>query len=83
MKPKISFLFVALGMFVELTSCWSQNNEYLSTFETVWKKVNESYYDRTFIGLNWKDAMTVIFRRLPQLRKTKNFTGWSTGCSGN
>lgn len=64
MKPRMYVLFVVLGILVGMTPCMSQNNEYLSTFDTVWKKVNESYFDRTFIGLNWKD---VHDRYVPQI----------------
>jgi carboxyl-terminal processing protease len=64
MKTKIIVLIVALGMLVELTSCWSQRLDYSSTFETVWKKLNETYFDTTFGGLNWKDAHD---RYLPQI----------------
>ena len=69
MKPKISFLFVAVSMFVELASCWSQSDIYLNTFEVVWKKLNETYYDSTFGGLNWKDAYE---RYLPQISVAEN-----------
>jgi hypothetical protein len=69
MKPKISFLFVAVSMFVELASCWSQSDIYLNTFEVVWKKLNETYYDSTFGGLNWKDAYE---RYLPQISAAGN-----------
>lgn len=56
MRPRIIALFVALVILVELTPCKSQNNQYLSTFEMVWNKVNVTYYDSTFGGLNWKDV---------------------------
>ena len=55
MRLRIIFLFIALGILVELTPCRSENKEYLNTFEIVWKKVNETYFDPTFGGLNWKD----------------------------
>ncbi len=64
MKLRINVLFIALGILVELTSCMGQNNEYLNTFEIVWKRVNETYYDSTFGGFNWKDAHD---RYLPQI----------------
>jgi carboxyl-terminal processing protease len=64
MKLRINVLFVALGILIELTPCMSQNNVYLSTFEIVWKKVNETYYDSTFGGFDWKDAHD---RYLPQI----------------
>ena len=68
MRQKIIVLFIALGTLVELTSCWSQKKEYLDTFEIVWKKVNDTYYDSAFGGLNWKDAHD---RYLPQISATE------------
>jgi carboxyl-terminal processing protease len=56
MRRKIIILLMALGILVELGPCRSENKEYLSTFETVWKQVNETYFDPTFGGLNWKDV---------------------------
>jgi carboxyl-terminal processing protease len=56
MRLRINVLFMMLGILVELTSCMGQNKEYLSTFEIVWKKVNDTYFDPTFGGLNWKDV---------------------------
>jgi carboxyl-terminal processing protease len=56
MRAGITVLFIALGLLVEPTPCWSENEEYASTFETVWNKVNETYFDPTFGGLNWKDV---------------------------
>ena len=64
MKSKTVVLTMALGMLVELTSCWSQRLDYSDTFETVWKKLNETYFDTTFGGLNWKDTHD---RYLPQI----------------
>ena len=69
MKSKITFLFMAVGMFIELTSCWGQSNIYLNTFGVVWKRLNETYYDSTFGGLNWKDAYD---RYLPQISAAEN-----------
>jgi carboxyl-terminal processing protease len=56
MTPRLVVLPLALGMLFDLTSCWSQYQEYSSTFEMVWQKLNETYYDTTFGGLNWKDV---------------------------
>ena len=56
MRPRIIVLFIALVLLVKLTPCRSENQEYLNTFEIVWKKVNETYFDPTFGGLNWKEV---------------------------
>jgi carboxyl-terminal processing protease len=63
-RRTIIVLFMALGIFVELTPSQSENKVYLSIFETVWKKVNDTYFDPTFGGLNWKD---IHDRYLPQI----------------
>jgi len=52
-----------------LTQCKSENKEYLNTFEIVWKKVNETYFDPTFGGLNWMD---VHDRYQPKIASAKN-----------
>jgi len=69
MKPKITFQLIAVSMFIELTSCWGQIDIYLNTFEVVWKRLNETYYDLTFGGLNWKDAYDSY---LPQISAAEN-----------
>jgi carboxyl-terminal processing protease len=64
MRQKIIVLFLALGILVGLTSCRSQKMDRSRTFEVVWKKLNETYFDTTFGGLDWKDAHD---RYLPQI----------------
>ena len=64
MKTRIVGLTLAWGMLLGLSPCWSQRLDYSSTFETVWKKVSETYFDTTLGGLNWKD---VHDRYLPQI----------------
>ncbi len=56
MKLKTNILFIALGILAGQIPCIGQNNEYLGTFETVWKQVNDTYYDSTFGGFNWENA---------------------------
>ena len=56
MKPKLNAFFITLLMFVGFTSCMNQDNMHVKTFESVWRKVNKTYYDPTFGGLNWKDV---------------------------
>ena len=69
LRPKVIFLFMALGMLLELTSCWSQKMDYSRTFGLVWKKVDETYFDTTFGGLNWKHTHD---RYLPQATAAEN-----------
>jgi carboxyl-terminal processing protease len=52
----VTFFALAVAMLVALTPCRSENKEYLNTFEIVWKKVNETYFDPAFGGLNWKEV---------------------------
>ncbi len=68
MRVRIIVTFMALGILIQPMPCRNQNKEYLSTFEIVWKMVNETYFDPTFGGLNWKD---IHDRYLPQITATK------------
>jgi len=52
-----------------MTSCTCQNKQYKRIFKTVWKKVNKSYYDPAFGGLDWKD---IHDRYLPKIRGAEN-----------
>ena len=69
MRLRIIVLFIALSILVVLTACKSEDNEYLNTFEIVWNKVNETYFDPTFGGLNWID---VHDRYQPKIASAKN-----------
>jgi len=69
MRPRIVVLIIALGMLAPLAPCRGENEEYLRTFEIVWNKVNETYFDPAFGGLNWKD---VHDRYRPQITAAKN-----------
>ena len=56
MRSKLILLLIATSMLVGLTSCGSRHKTYSRTFETVWKTLDDTYFDRTFGGVNWKDA---------------------------
>jgi carboxyl-terminal processing protease len=73
MRQKIIVLFIALAILVELTPCRSENKEYLGIFEMVWKKVNETYYDPTFGGLNWKDVHDRYQPQIAAAEKDEDF----------
>ncbi len=62
-------LFIALALFVAMTPRSGENKEYLNTFETVWKKVNETYFDPAFGGLDWKEVHN---RYRPQIAAARN-----------
>jgi C-terminal processing protease CtpA/Prc len=69
-------LFIALGTIVGLTSCGSQKQEHLDTFETVWTKLNDTYFDPTFGGLDWKDAHDRYLPRIAAARNDEEFYGF-------
>jgi len=73
MRLRIIVLFIALAILVELTTCRSENKEYLSTFEIVWKKVNETYFDPTFGGLNWKEVHDRYQPQIATVEKDEEF----------
>jgi carboxyl-terminal processing protease len=73
MRLRIAVLLVALGILVEVMPCRGQNKEYLSTFEIVWNKVNETYYDPAFGGLNWKDVHDRYQPQIAAARKDEEF----------
>ena len=83
MKLRIIVLFIALSILVVLTTCKSENNEYLNTFEIVWKKVNDTYFDPTFGGLNWMDVHDRYRPKIATAKNDEDFTPSSTRCSGN
>lgn len=69
MGVRIMALFMALAILVGMTPDRQENKEYLNTFETIWKKVNETYFDPAFGGLNWKDVHN---RYRPQVSAVRN-----------
>ena len=73
MRLRMIVLFIALAIFVEITPCRSENKEYLSTFEIAWKKVNETYFDPTFGGLNWKDVHDRYQPQIASAEKDEEF----------
>jgi len=75
MRLRIIVLFMALGILVELTPCWSQNEGYVSTFEIVWNKVNETFFDPAFSGLNWKEVHDRCQPRITAAKNDKEFYG--------
>jgi carboxyl-terminal processing protease len=69
MKTRKIAIFVVLGILVGMTFCMNQNDMHLKIFESVWKKVNKTFYDPTFGGLNWKDVHN---RYLPLINTAEN-----------
>jgi carboxyl-terminal processing protease len=63
----------ALSIFVEPTLCRSGNEAQLGTFEVVWNKVNETYFDPAFGGLNWKDVHDRYKPRIAAAKTDKEF----------
>ena len=56
MGSRLAALLLAMSILGGLTPCIAQDKDYLGTFETVWGKVNETYYDSTFGGVDWREA---------------------------
>ena len=69
MKLSIKVLLFSIGILVDMSLCMCQGNQYLNTFEAVWNKVNDTYYDSTFGGYNWNSAHD---RYLPQITVVGN-----------
>ncbi len=61
---RIIVLFLTSGLVVQMTPGQSGNKAYLSMFEMAWNRVNETFHDPAFGGLNWKE---VHDRYLPQI----------------
>lgn len=64
MKQKNIVTLIVLGTLAILITCWGQKKDHIGTFETIWKKVNETYFDINFGGLDWK---SVHDRYLPRI----------------
>jgi carboxyl-terminal processing protease len=50
-----------------------EGNEYLSIFEEVWQTVNDSYFDPTFGGLDWKEVHDRYQRYIAAANDDKTF----------
>ena len=74
MRPRITLLLVVTGVLALLPSCRSENT-YVGTFETLWKKVDETYFDTTFGGLDWKSAHDRYLPRIAAARRDEDFYG--------
>jgi carboxyl-terminal processing protease len=55
MKTKVAILSVLMVLAADGAG-GMQAKDYLNTFETVWQKVNETFFDPSFGGLDWKAA---------------------------
>lgn len=73
MKRIVIMLLIGICLPIYMISCICHNNQYLKTFETVWKKVNKAYYDPKFGGLNWKEVHDLY---LPKVAAVKNDQGF-------
>ena len=56
MKRNVIVLFATASSLLVMSSCRGQTFDRQATFEMVWNKVNGTFFDATFGGLNWKDA---------------------------
>jgi carboxyl-terminal processing protease len=69
MKLRIVALIVLLLVLQGFGATQNKNEGYLGMFETIWKIVNETYFDPTFGGLDWQK---VYKRYQPQVASAKN-----------
>lgn len=56
MSHKSIFHFAALIFIAAIISCSGQDKDDMNTFEVVWKQVNETFFDSTFGGIDWRDT---------------------------
>lgn len=75
MKIRIIVLIILLSVLQGFAAYQNKNEEYLSIFETIWKKVNDTYFDPTFGGLDWKE---VHDRYQPQIASAESDEDFST-----
>ena len=54
MKPGLVALIILMSVLQASSAQANKGEAYLGVFETVWKKVNDTYFDPSFGGLNWK-----------------------------
>ncbi len=69
LKSRIAVLITVLSVFQGLGTCQNKNEGYLGIFETIWKKVNETYFDPSYGGLDW---IAVHDRTQPKIASAKN-----------
>jgi len=67
------FLIMALGALVAPAPAQGENKGYLEMFETVWSKVNETYFDPSFGGLDWKGVHDRYRPRIAAAKSDEEF----------
>jgi carboxyl-terminal processing protease len=69
MKLRILTLIILLLVLQGIGAAQNRNEGYLGIFETIWQKVNDTYFDPSFGGLDWKK---VHDRYQPEVASAKN-----------
>ena len=69
MKLRLFVLIILLFALQGFGADQDKNEGYLGIFETIWKKVNETFFDPSFGGMDWKKAHD---RYQPQIASAKN-----------
>jgi len=69
MKLRIVVLIIFLSVLQGFGAYQNKNEGYLGILETVWKKVNETYFDPSYGGLDWKG---IHDRYQPQIASAKD-----------
>lgn len=69
MKPRIVVLIILLSVLQGFGAYQNKNEGYLGIFETIWSKVNETYFDPSYGGLDWKE---IHDRYQPKIASAEN-----------
>jgi len=73
MKPRIVTLIVLLSVLQGFGAYQNKNQEYLGIFETIWKRVNETYFDPSFGGLDWKKVHDSYQPKIASAKNDEDF----------
>ena len=73
MKPRIVTLIVLLSLLQGFGAYQNKNQEYLGIFETIWKRVNETYFDPSFGGLDWKKVHDSYQPKIASAKNDEDF----------
>lgn len=69
MKRIIIVKLILICLLINMTSCKNHKYQHVRIFEIVWNRVNDTYYDPAFGGLDWKG---IHDRYLPEIKVVEN-----------
>ena len=73
MKPRIVIMIILLYVLQGSGACQNKNEGYQDIFETIWKKVNETYFDPSFGGLDWEEIHDLYQPKIALTKNDKDF----------